>query len=76
MAAVAVVMVCMAVVEAGGRTGSQQGYGAGGGGGSGGGGNGPFSPASYAFQWDVDDANTGNFYGHQEEREGVNTQGR
>ncbi|KAK3864548.1 hypothetical protein Pcinc_029776 [Petrolisthes cinctipes] len=36
---------------------------------------GPSSPAQYNFQWDVNDASSGNFYGHQEQRDGDNTQG-
>ncbi|XP_068201851.1 pro-resilin-like [Palaemon carinicauda] len=33
-------------------------------------------PAQYTFQWDVNDQYSGNFYGHQEQRNGPNTQGR
>ncbi|XP_064109750.1 pro-resilin-like [Macrobrachium nipponense] len=32
-------------------------------------------PAQYNFQWDVNDQYSGNFYGHQEQRDGSNTQG-
>ncbi|XP_037786461.1 uncharacterized protein LOC119582319 [Penaeus monodon] len=35
-----------------------------------------YGDANYAFKWDVDDSSSGNFYGHQEERDGGNTQGR
>ncbi|XP_069990593.1 pro-resilin-like [Penaeus vannamei] len=34
-----------------------------------------YGSANYAFQWDVDDSSSGNYYGHQEERDGGNTQG-
>ncbi|KAF2351541.1 Insect cuticle protein [Trinorchestia longiramus] len=34
------------------------------------------APAQYSFKWDVNDAESGNFYGHQEERDGALTQGR
>ncbi|XP_047493502.1 zyxin-like [Penaeus chinensis] len=34
-----------------------------------------YGNANYAFKWDVDDSSSGNFYGHQEERDGDNTQG-
>lgn len=33
-------------------------------------------PAQYNFQWDVDDQPSGNFYGHQEQRDGDRTDGR
>nr|XP_045603476.1 pro-resilin-like [Procambarus clarkii] len=33
------------------------------------------APASYNFQWDVNDQPSGNFYGHEEQRDGDNTQG-
>lgn len=33
-------------------------------------------PANYAFQWEVDDAASNNFFGQEEQREDVNTQGR
>ncbi|XP_069185407.1 pro-resilin-like [Procambarus clarkii] len=33
------------------------------------------APASYNFQWDVNDQPSGNFYGHGEQRDGDNTQG-
>nr|XP_027224996.1 pro-resilin-like [Penaeus vannamei] len=36
----------------------------------------PSAPAQYNFKWDVNDSPSGNFYGHQEQREGANTQGR
>ncbi|XP_037786458.1 pro-resilin-like [Penaeus monodon] len=36
----------------------------------------PSAPAQYTFQWDVNDQLSGNFYGHQEQREGANTQGK
>lgn len=36
----------------------------------------PQSPAKYKFKWDVNDPPSGNFYGHQEQRLGDNTQGR
>ncbi|XP_050687052.1 cuticle protein 18.6-like [Eriocheir sinensis] len=32
-------------------------------------------PAQYAFQWEVNDDYYGNYYGHQEQREGVLTEG-
>ncbi|XP_053633322.2 pro-resilin-like isoform X1 [Cherax quadricarinatus] len=32
-------------------------------------------PAQYNFQWDVNDAPSGNFFGHQEERDGDITRG-
>ncbi|XP_037785612.1 pro-resilin-like [Penaeus monodon] len=32
-------------------------------------------PANYAFQWEVDDAASNNFFGQEEQREDVNTQG-
>ncbi|KAK7073694.1 hypothetical protein SK128_016157 [Halocaridina rubra] len=32
-------------------------------------------PAQYTFQWDINDQYSGNFYGHQEQRDGANTQG-
>ncbi|XP_047493458.1 pro-resilin-like [Penaeus chinensis] len=35
----------------------------------------PSAPAQYAFQWDVNHAPSGNFYGHKEQREDANTQG-
>ncbi|XP_045603530.2 cuticle protein 7 [Procambarus clarkii] len=35
----------------------------------------PDAPAQYNFQWDVNDQPSGNFYGHQEQRDGDNTQG-
>nr|XP_027223276.1 cuticle protein 7-like [Penaeus vannamei] len=35
----------------------------------------PSVPAQYNFQWDVNDQNSGNFYGQQEQRDGDNTQG-
>ncbi|XP_053633374.1 pro-resilin-like [Cherax quadricarinatus] len=41
----------------------------------GGGGDYGYAPASYNFQWDVNDSPSGNFYGHGEERDGDNTQG-
>ncbi|XP_047739895.1 pro-resilin, partial [Hyalella azteca] len=49
-----------------------------GGGGTSGGGNtdGPDGPAIYTFKWDVNDPPSNNFYGHEEDRNGVNTQGR
>lgn len=40
------------------------------------GGSGPSAPARYNFQWDVNDQPSGNFYGHGEERDGANTQGK
>lgn len=33
-------------------------------------------PANYAFQWEVEDAASNNFFGQEEQREDVNTQGR
>ncbi|XP_027224995.2 pro-resilin-like [Penaeus vannamei] len=36
----------------------------------------PSVPAQYNFQWDVSDQFSGNFYGHQEQREDENTQGK
>lgn len=33
-------------------------------------------PAQYAFQWEVNDDYYGNYYGHQEERDGQLTKGR
>ena len=33
-------------------------------------------PAKYNFKWDVNDADSGNFYGHEEEREGQLTRGK
>ncbi|KAG7156061.1 Pro-resilin-like 146 [Homarus americanus] len=56
---------------------SPQGYGTPGSSGvSGGGGGGDvFAPAQYNFQWDVNDSPSNNFYGHQEQRDGDNTQG-
>lgn len=36
----------------------------------------PQSPSKYKFKWDVNDPPSGNFYGHQEQRDGDNTQGR
>ncbi|XP_069990596.1 pro-resilin-like [Penaeus vannamei] len=36
----------------------------------------PSVPAQYTFQWDVNDQFSGNFYGHQEQREDANTQGK
>nr|XP_027223277.1 cuticle protein 21-like [Penaeus vannamei] len=35
----------------------------------------PSVPAQYNFQWDVNDQNSGNFYGQQEQRDGDNTRG-
>ncbi|XP_042204244.1 cuticle protein 19-like [Homarus americanus] len=35
----------------------------------------PDAPALYNFQWDINDDYSGNFYGHQEQRDGDNTQG-
>ncbi|KAG7176063.1 Pro-resilin-like 102 [Homarus americanus] len=35
----------------------------------------PDAPAQYNFQWDINDDYSGNFYGHQEQRDGDNTQG-
>ncbi|XP_042884762.1 pro-resilin-like [Penaeus japonicus] len=35
----------------------------------------PSAPAQYNFKWDVNDSPSGNFYGHQEQRDGANTQG-
>ncbi|XP_071547567.1 pro-resilin-like [Panulirus ornatus] len=50
--------------------------GSGGHGGQGGqGGQGSFAPAQYNFQWEVNDPPSANFYGHQEQRDGANTQG-
>ncbi|KAK8746261.1 hypothetical protein OTU49_017335, partial [Cherax quadricarinatus] len=43
--------------------------------GGGGGGDYGYAPASYNFQWDVNDSPSGNFYGHGEKRDGDNTQG-
>lgn len=66
----------------GGGGGGGFGGGGGGGGGAGGGGGGGqydgsgFAPAQYTFKWDVNDAASGNFYGHEEQRDGINTQGR
>ncbi|XP_071547098.1 pupal cuticle protein Edg-84A-like [Panulirus ornatus] len=34
-----------------------------------------FAPAQYSFQWDVDHPPSGNFYGHQEHRDGDVTRG-
>ncbi|XP_064108573.1 cuticle protein 18.6-like [Macrobrachium nipponense] len=34
------------------------------------------APAQYNFQWDVNDRYSGNYYGHQEQRNGPTTQGR
>ncbi|XP_042205033.1 pro-resilin-like [Homarus americanus] len=34
-----------------------------------------YPPAQYNFQWDVNDSPSGNFYGHEEQRDGDNTQG-
>jgi len=34
-----------------------------------------YPPAQYTFQWDVNDQYSGNYYGHQEQRDGDNTQG-
>ncbi|XP_063614332.1 pro-resilin-like [Penaeus indicus] len=36
----------------------------------------PSVPAQYSFQWDVNDAPSGNFFGHGEQRENDNTQGK
>lgn len=36
----------------------------------------PDAPAQYTFQWDVKDDYSGNFYGHQEHRDGDDTKGR
>ncbi|XP_071547095.1 pro-resilin-like [Panulirus ornatus] len=36
----------------------------------------PDVPAQYTFHWDVSDDYSGNYYGHQEQRDGDNTQGR
>ncbi|XP_027239437.2 pro-resilin-like [Penaeus vannamei] len=36
----------------------------------------PSVPAQYAFQWDVNDAPSGNFFGHGEQRDNDNTQGK
>ncbi|XP_066955296.1 cuticle protein 18.6-like [Macrobrachium rosenbergii] len=33
------------------------------------------APAQYTFQWDINDQYSGNYYGHQEQRDGANTQG-
>ncbi|XP_045596003.2 pro-resilin-like, partial [Procambarus clarkii] len=35
----------------------------------------PDAPAQYTFQWDVKDDYSGNFYGHQEHRDGDDTKG-
>ena len=35
-----------------------------------------YGPAKYDFKWDVNDVDSGNFYGHEEERDGAYTQGR
>ncbi|XP_063591352.1 uncharacterized protein LOC134768460 [Penaeus indicus] len=35
----------------------------------------PSVPAQYSFQWDVNDQYSGNYYGHQEQRDGANTHG-
>lgn len=34
------------------------------------------APAEYNFKWDVTDPESGNLYGHKEERNGANTRGR
>ena len=66
----------------GGFGGGNVGGGFGGGSGGFGGGNtgnpgpGPVGPAVYTFKWDVNDPPSGNFYGHEEDRNGANTQGR
>lgn len=71
--AVAATVAAVVVVVA-----SPQGYGGQGVGGGGGdqGGVFPSATAQYTFKWDVDDAASGNFYGHMEEREGDSTRGR
>ncbi|XP_071547562.1 uncharacterized protein [Panulirus ornatus] len=33
------------------------------------------APAQYSFQWDINDDYSGNYYGHQEQRDGDNTKG-
>ncbi|XP_042204615.1 pro-resilin-like isoform X3 [Homarus americanus] len=53
-----------------------QDYGSQGTGGYGGSGGGSSAPAPYSFQWDVDDAPSGNFYGHGEQGSGGNAQGK
>lgn len=73
-------------IGGGGYTGSGTGGTGGGGGYIGGGtnsggnngdaGQGPVGPAVYTFKWDVNDPPSGNLYGHEEDRNGVNTQGR
>nr|XP_045595858.1 pro-resilin-like [Procambarus clarkii] len=70
MKTVALVLSVAAVVTA---RASPQGYGVPGTGGSGG----QYSsaPANYNFQWDVDDAASGNFYGHGEQATDGNVQG-
>ncbi|XP_071547561.1 larval cuticle protein A3A-like [Panulirus ornatus] len=35
----------------------------------------PDAPAYYSFHWNVNDDYSGNYYGHQEERDGDNTKG-
>ncbi|XP_050687045.1 pro-resilin-like [Eriocheir sinensis] len=42
---------------------------------SSGAGSGSGGPAQYGFQYDVDDQPSGNFFGHQEERDGDRTEG-
>ncbi|XP_063862195.1 pro-resilin-like [Scylla paramamosain] len=81
---VAVLSVVVATAEAASLPAPDSGYAyngpaSGGGGGSGGGGSGGsdgFSgPAQYNFQYDVDDQPSGNFFGHQEQRDGDRTEG-
>ncbi|XP_071547076.1 pro-resilin-like [Panulirus ornatus] len=68
-----VVVLVLLVATAAAARGNPDGYGNQGSGGQGG--QHPSAPAQYSFQWDVDDPPSSNFYGHQEERDGVNTQG-
>ncbi|XP_042204613.1 pro-resilin-like isoform X2 [Homarus americanus] len=68
MKAVALVISLMIVVAA---RASPQGYGA-----TGSGGGSASAPAQYNFQWDVDDQQSGNFYGHGEQANNGLVQGR
>ncbi|KAK3864544.1 hypothetical protein Pcinc_029772 [Petrolisthes cinctipes] len=59
----------------GGSGGSGGGFGGGGGGYGGGGGGNNFAPAQYSFNYAIDDPPSGNYFGHQEERDNDDTRG-
>ncbi|XP_045137862.1 pro-resilin-like [Portunus trituberculatus] len=80
-AVVAVLSVVVATAAAASLPAPDAGYayngpaGGGGGGGGFGGSDGSSGPAQYNFKYDVDDQPSGNFFGHQEQRDGDRTEG-